>query len=152
MTMDRYVSPGLQVPPRNELSGYDRIDLELRGVDHSGNSYEVRVFVDAPDADAGTPTEENPSYAGSFYIFGHGPCLGDDGHCDVRRGPLTPYDYRLPHQLSPQYHRLQVTRTVREHVDSDTFAVTLVAVENQAGEYVASDLLAFNRMSVVAYS
>lgn len=150
--MDRYLSPALQLPAENELSGYDRIDLELHGVDHSGNSYEVRVFIDVPDANVDTVTDENARYAGSFYVFGHGPCLGDEGHCDVRGGPIHPYDYRLPHQLTPQYHRLQVTKTVRSHSEGETFTVTLIVVENRDGEYVASDLLAFTRLSVVAYS
>jgi hypothetical protein len=150
--MDRYVSPPLSVPPRNELYEHDRIDLELHGVDHSSGSYAIRVFLDAPDVDAGTPTEGNSSYAGSFYIFGHGPCLGDEGHCDVRRGPIHPYDYRLPHQLTPQYHRLQVTDAIRGGVQGDTFTVTLVPVENRAGAYEPSELLAFTRLSLVAYS
>jgi hypothetical protein len=150
--MNRYVSPTLAVPPRNDLSDHDRVDLELRGVDHSAGSYAVRVFVDAPDADVETQLDGNSAYAGSFYIFGHGPCLGDEGHCDVRRGPINPYDYRLPHQLTPQYHRLQITGPVRNHAQSETFTVTLVAVENQDGQSVASDLLAFARLSVVAYS
>jgi hypothetical protein len=150
--MDRYVSPALQVPARNEASEHDRIDLELRGVDHSAGSYAVRVFINDPDANAETARDENNAYAGSFYVFGHGPCLGDEGHCDVRRGPINPYDYRLPHQLTPQYHRLQVTDSVRGVGGDGTFTVTLVAVENRDGQPSSSDLMVFTRLSVVAYS
>jgi hypothetical protein len=150
--MDRYVSPALQVPQRNELSDHDRIDLELRGVDHSAGSYAVRVFVNDSAADAATALDENAAYAGSFYIFGHGPCLGDEGHCDVRRGPINPYDYRLPHQLTLQYHRLQITDAVRRGAEGETFTVTLVAMENRDGQASSSDLLRFTRLSVVAYS
>jgi hypothetical protein len=149
--MDRYLSPPLQVPPRSELYEYDRIDLELHGVDHSANSYAVRVFVDTPEADAATARDDNRNYAGSIYIFGHGPCLGDEGHCDVRSGPINPYDYRLPHQLTPQYHRLPITDTVRACANDGTFTVTLVAVENRSGAFEATDLLVFTRLSVVAY-
>jgi hypothetical protein len=148
--MERYVSPALRIPPVSELYGYDRIDLELHGVDHSANSYAVRVFLDTPDADAHTASDPNHGYAGSFYIFGHGPCLGDEGHCDIRRGPINPYDYRMPHQLTPQYHRLPVTAAVRGR-EGDTFTVTLVAVENRGGAYEPTDLLAFTRLSVVTY-
>jgi tyrosinase len=150
--MDRYVSPALQVPAPNELSEHDRIDLELRGVDHSGGSYAVRVFVNDPEADAGTALDGNDAYAGSFYVFGHGACLGDEGHCDVRRGPINPYDYRLPHQLTLQYHRLEITDAIRGRVRGETFAVTLVAVENRNGHAGSSDLMAFTRVSVVGYS
>ena len=31
----------------------------------------------------GILNRDDPSYAGSFYIFGHGGCFGDVGHCDV---------------------------------------------------------------------
>jgi hypothetical protein len=150
--MDRYVSPALQLPAHSEVSEHDRIDLELRGVDHSAGSYSVRVFVNHPDADAETTMDENAAYAGSFYVFGHGPCLGDEGHCDIRGGPINPYDYRLPHQLTPQYHRLQITDAVRRGDGDETFTVTLVAVENRDGQASSSDLMVFTRLSVVAYS
>jgi hypothetical protein len=150
--MDRYVSPALQVPAHNELSDHDRIDLELRGVDHSAGSYAIRVFVNDSGADAETMLDGNVGYAGSFYIFGHGPCLGDEGHCDVRAGPINPYDYRLPHQLTRQYHRLQITDAIRRGGEGATFTVTLVAVENRDGQPSSSHLMAFKRLSVVAYS
>jgi len=150
--MDRYVSPALRTPAPSAVSGYDRIDLELHGVDHSAGSYAVRVFVNDAEASAETTIDGNTAYAGSFYVFGHGPCLGDAGHCDVRLGPINPYDYRLPDQLTPQYHRLQVTDAVRSAGANETFAVTLVAVENRDGEASTSDLMAFTRLSVVAYS
>ena len=43
------------------------LHLRLRPglVDHSGASYEARVFINAPDADAGTPRDD-AHYAGSF--------------------------------------------------------------------------------------
>lgn len=87
--MDRYESPQLHVPAPNALYRHDRVDLELHGVEHSGESFAVRVFVNLEDADAATSTgSDNGKYAGSFYIFGHGPCLGDEGHCDIRSGPI----------------------------------------------------------------
>jgi hypothetical protein len=151
--MDHYVSPLLQVPAPNEVYKYDRVDLELDGVDHSGDSFAVRVFINEPEADFQTPAHpENASYAGSFYIFGHGPCLGDEGHCDVPPGPIQPYDFRPPHQLTPQYHRLPITAALRASAHEDTFAVTLVVVANRDGSYQSADLLAFRRLSVVAYS
>lgn len=34
-------------------------------------------------------------------VFNLSPdCLGDDGHCHVPAGPLHPYDFRQPHQLT----------------------------------------------------
>ena len=62
---------------------YVRADLEFIGVDHSGASYEARVYVNNPNADANTQPTPTNGYAGSYYIFGHGGCFGDVGHCDI---------------------------------------------------------------------
>ncbi|MFZ1925542.1 MAG: hypothetical protein WAU42_05300 [Solirubrobacteraceae bacterium] len=151
--MERYVSQPLQVPAPNALYSHDRVDLELHGVEHSGGSFAVRVFVNLPDADSSTATDtENKRYAGSFYIFGHGPCLGDEGHCAVRTGPIHPYDFRPAHPLMPQYHRLPITKALRANAAEDTFTVTLVVVANRDGNYESADLLDFSRLSVIAYS
>ena len=63
---------------------FTRADIEFEGLDHSSASYEGRVFINKPDADAGTPLND-PAYAGSYFIFGHGGCLGDVGSY-VKRG------------------------------------------------------------------
>ena len=34
---------------------FTRADIEFEGLDHSSASYEGRVFINKPDADAGTP-------------------------------------------------------------------------------------------------
>jgi hypothetical protein len=62
---------------------YQRADLEFIGVDHSGASYEARVYVNNPNANANTQTTPTNGYAGSFYVLGHGGCFGDVGHCDI---------------------------------------------------------------------
>src|SRR6266480_3079079 len=59
-----------QLPPE-----YVRADLEFIGVDHSGASYEGRVYLNNANADANTQPTEMNGYAGSFYIFGHGGCF-----------------------------------------------------------------------------
>ena len=74
-----------------------RTDIEFHDVDHSGPSYEGRVYLNYPDADENTGYD-HPSYAGSFHIFGHGGCLGDPGHCDVE--PRRKYDPRPAHPLT----------------------------------------------------
>src|ERR1700677_3161406 len=120
--MDRYVSPPLQVPAPSALYKHDRVDLEMHGVEHSGESFAVRVFVNAEDAGPETPAvRENPAYAGSFYIFGHGPCLGDEGPRRRPPGPKTPL--RLPPAASadasipsPGDHRRAARGRARGHV------------------------------------
>jgi hypothetical protein len=151
--VERYLSPALVVPARNELYEHDRVDLELNGVDHAGASFAIRVFLNDPEAGPDTlASTQNSHYAGSFYIFGHGPCLGDEGHCDIRTGPIHPYDLRPPHPLTAQYHRLPITSALRAVAEGETFTATLIAVTNRGGTYQPADLLYFTRLSVVAYS
>ena len=77
---------------------YYRADLEFHGVDHSKASFEGRLFINNPDAGPDTPTGDE-SYVGSFWVFGHGGCAGDEGHCEPpaeRRA----FDFRAEHQLT----------------------------------------------------
>ena len=91
LMVDRFVSAPIDLP--DDAEDTYRADLVFYDVDHSGASYEARIFLNSPDADADTPRDD-PDYAGSFHIFGHGGCFGDVGHCDV------PTDAR-PVRLSP---------------------------------------------------
>lgn len=85
----------------NELPAeYSRADIEFIGVDHSGASYEARVYLNNPNADANTPATEANGYAGSYYIFGHGGCFGDVGHCDIHK-QQDEFDPRPSHPLEP---------------------------------------------------
>jgi hypothetical protein len=78
------VTVHLELPPTDEPTAFTRADLTFSGLDHSGPSYESRVFFDTPHADAGTPLKPAAGYVGSFSVFGHGGCFGEHGHCQVR--------------------------------------------------------------------
>ena len=105
-----------------------RADLTFYGLDHSGASYEARVFLDRPDATADTPLDD-PGYAGSFAVFGHGGCFGEEGHCQVRPA-VTNFDRRMPHQLVPAVRVLTCTEHINRLIAENraTAAVTVVAV------------------------
>lgn len=102
-----------------------RADIEFHGVDHAGASYQARIFLNKPDADENTP-RNIPAYAGCFHIFGHGGCLGDVGHCDVK--PRRPYDPRPAHPLTPARKTVVATDAVRKALSGDTVTVTVVPV------------------------
>src|SRR5690349_10779254 len=93
-----------------------RADIEFHGVDHAGASYQARVFLNKADADERTP-RTIPEYAGCFHIFGHGGCLGDVGHCDVK--PRRPYDPRPGHPLTPGRKAVVATEAVRHALAAD---------------------------------
>ncbi len=126
--------------------GFYRADIEFYGVDHSGASLEARVFIDNADANASTAMEPGQGYVDSFYIFGHGGCFGDDGHCEVPTGPRRPNDLRPQHQLTPIDVRVVATDTLRaaaERPDGSKLTVTVVPViePEDAADYKNTDLL-----------
>jgi tyrosinase len=96
-----------------EGGAYTRADLVFRGVDHAQTSYEVRIYLNNPQARADTPRTEAQGYAGRFHVFGHGGCFGDIGHCDIPSPSNDPTDLRPPHQLTPLTTYVTITPALR---------------------------------------
>lgn len=145
----------LERPPQSP-DEFSRADFELRGIDHSGPSYEGRVFLNNPGADASTPREEGEGYAGSFYIFGHGGCFGELGHCDVHEAPAGVYDLRLPHPLNPQFRTVVITEPLRlgmrrSRARTLTFTVVAVVPENRTSRVKMDDPLKFESATLLTY-
>jgi hypothetical protein len=134
---------------------YVRADLELHGVDHSKASFEGRLFLNNPEAGPDTPTTDE-SYAGSFWIFGHGGCAGGEGHCEPSR-ELRPFDFRAEHQLTPISKLVVITAKLRQLVPpARDFSVRIVPyVRPESAERLPSnlvtDLLHFERVDLLAY-
>jgi hypothetical protein len=159
----RAKTAALPKSPKKYLSGkielqvfhqpFKRADLVFEGLDHSGASFEGRVFLNNPSADANTETTIDNGYAGSFHIFGHGGCFGDVGHCEVRGNPRL-YDPRPAHQLSPALKVLIATDAVRKAIlHGKHMTVTVVPVV-RAGTGIADieNVLRFDKLSVRTYS
>jgi len=146
----------LRFPGEAGATPFTRADVVFTGVDHSGLSYDVRLFLNNPTATASTPRTVEHGYAGRFTIFGHGGCYGDEGHCDVPLAPADPAGMRPPHPLTPQDTYVTVTDALR-HVlaDSGTLqTVTLVPVSitpRQADRKPAPELLRFSDVSLHTY-
>jgi hypothetical protein len=147
--MQRYVSEPIANPGAGDREFY-RADLVFYGVDHSGPSFEARVFLGLADADIATD-REHPAYAGSFTIFGHAGCAGDEGHCDVPTGPRDPFDRRPPHGLTPQTRTVIVTEAVRR-VAATSMVVTVVAVAPGADGPAATDALQFDSFRLLTFA
>jgi hypothetical protein len=152
--MERYTTPSEEpfaVPVWEDQPGFYRADLRFHGVEHRGDSYEGRVFFDVPDAGPERPPDPDAGYAGSFYVFGHGPCFGDEGHCEVPNGPIHPFDYRPPHPLNPQLMVVTVTEALQRVLESgrSEFHVSVVPVVGP--EDGAGDVLHFSELSLVTY-
>lgn len=149
--MNRYVSDPIELPARGAgAPEFYRADLVFYGVEHSGPSYEGRVFINAPRANAST-ARDHLSYAGSFHIFGHGGCFGDEGHCDVPTAAPDPFDLRLPHQLTPATKTVIVTDALKRIVrdGDDAITVTIVAITADGDD---DDVLALNTVRLLTYA
>jgi tyrosinase len=149
--VDRFISAPLELSPALQAQTFSRVDLVFHGVDHSGDSYEGRVYINAPEADTSTGRAV-PSYVGSFHVFGHGECFGDVGHCDVPRGPRRPFDLRPAHQLTPHTKVVIVTERLRailaEIGPQASIAVTVVALV--AGG-ASNEMLMFDEVRLLTY-
>jgi hypothetical protein len=135
-------------------SGFVRADLVFDGLDHSGVSFEARIFINNPEADATTEMSAQNRYAGRFHVFGHGGCFGDAGHCEVRGVPR-PYDPRPAHPLTPMRKVVIATDAIRKEIKRSSKGLTLTIVPIVRSGTDRSDyenVLRFDRVSVVTYA
>jgi len=146
-----YVSSKMPLEPLQKP--FQRADLIFDGVDHSGATFEARVFLNNESASAKTPTTVQNGYAGSFHIFGHGGCFGDDvGHCEVRGVPRQ-YDPRPAHPLTPARKVLIATEALRRIASRGKHLTVTVVPIVLAGTPKCDyeNVLKFDKISVVTY-
>lgn len=146
--VDRYRSKPLELPAPEH--GFERADLAFYEVDHSGPTFEARIYIGAGRGlkrDAGV---DHPAYAGSLYVFGHGSCHGEEGHCEVPEA-RDPFDYRLPHHLEPAPRIVTVTAAIRRLVEAGKAAAAVdVLVHGPEGE--ALKVLSFSQLRLLTYA
>jgi hypothetical protein len=141
-----------EIAPADLGADYTRVDIEFEGVEHGGSSYEGRVYINNPEADADTERSPESGYAGSYYVFGHGGCYGDQGHCDVVA--RAPYDPRPPHGLLPTRKVVVATEAVKRAAAAGaSLTVSVVPVLLSTTDNVPDDepLPNFGAMSVISY-
>ncbi len=145
--VERFTSEPIELPPADHP--FERADLLFYGLDHSGASYEARVFMD-PRGVGGNADSKHRAYVGSFFILGHGGCFGDVGHCDI---PTTrdPFDLRPAHQLEPALRILTVTDAVRRLLERGVDAAKVTVAAHAAGR-ASNDVLAFETVRLVSYA
>jgi hypothetical protein len=135
---------------------YKRADIELHRVDQAVPSYEGRVFLNAPDADAETALDPRSGYLGSFFIFGKVECWGEDEeHCaeparrrfDRRRSPTRWAKVRV---RTPEG---ALSRLVKDAGDELTLHIVAVMPElADYSNYQPADVLRFERLSIITYA
>jgi tyrosinase len=146
--VDSYRGKPLQLP--DPAHDFHRADLVFHGLDHSGPTYEGRIFLGAKRGIKHGAGVDHPAYAGSFYLFGHGSCHGDEGHCDVPTD-RDPFDLRLPHHLEPAVQIVTVTDAVKRLVgEGRTAAAATVFAHGPDGR--ALKTLDFARLRLLTYA
>lgn len=150
--MDRFTTPPLDVPPPEEgtLADFTRADLVFYGVDHTRTSYEARVFLNNPEASVDTARDLDSGYAGSFAVFGHGACYGDEGHCDPDQMERDPFDLRAPHSAKPLTKTVIITEALMS-AEGEHIEVTVVAVDHRGEQAAVSDAMSFTDVRLLTY-
>lgn len=149
--MPTWTSRPLPVPEAAGEPEFARADLEFLGVRHGGISFQVHVFIGNPDADEQTPLEHDSGYAGSFTVFGHGECFGDEGHCELPAEPRDPFDRRLAHPLTPANKTVTVSDRLRELARAGERELTVTTVSRPAARHYEGEPLHFDRLSLITY-
>jgi hypothetical protein len=147
-----YVSKELFLDINKLENDFKRADIEIHNVDHSGPSYEGRVFLNNPKADQKTKLTLDKGYVGSYHIFGHGGCYGDLGHCDIPK-EREKYDLRPSHHLKPQYKRVIITDALRKlGKNTNKFIISIVPfVPDKTSESNSRDIIKFDKIGIVTY-
>jgi len=124
----RFISKAISLPETLRGS-FRQAEVRLHRVPQLDRSCFIRVFLNLPDADAYTSIED-PHYAGYLAIFGHGPCVGGPGHCDLPPSRPRQYDQRPRNHNTPRNHRVDVTKTARRLIEdgASSLQITLVVI------------------------
>jgi hypothetical protein len=144
---ERFSSDPIELPAANRP--FARADLIFYGIDHSGPSFEARVFMDQRGVNRGADSTHR-AYVGSFFILGHNGCFGDVGHCDIPT-ERDPFDLRPAHQLEPALRVLTVTDAVRGLLERELDAAKVTVTAHTAGK-ASDDVLAFDTVRLATYA
>jgi hypothetical protein len=127
-----------------------RLDLELEDVRRDAGTFTCYVFVNPEGEVAAEAGRDHPSFAGSFTVFAHGRCWGEEGHCDYRRGAVHAFDRRPPHHLLPINVSMDLSDQLERLGDPDALDVVIHATRLSEPD-AADGVLRFGRLTALAY-
>jgi hypothetical protein len=127
-----------------------RLDLEFVNVRRDNGSFTAFVYVNAGELAVQDAGRDNERFAGSFSIFAPTYCWGVDDHCDWSKGPVSPFDRRPPHHLTPINVSMEITDTIRKLGNPDELTVTVHAARRDDPD-AEDGVLRFERLTALAY-
>lgn len=130
-----------------------RLDLEFVNMRRDAGSFTAYVFVDDVNSEAAVPADagrDYETYAGAFNVFAPTVCWGVDDHCDWSKGPVSPFDRRPPHHLTPINVSMDVTDAVKRLGNPDALTVTVHAAL-RADREASENVVRFESLSALAY-
>lgn len=95
LTNGKFVSEPIRVDSGTAGAKDGDLEIVFHGVEQSGPSYEARVFLNNPDADARTPLTPEHGYAGSFHVYGYGMWSGEDSSSSTPQRSRAPMERSL---------------------------------------------------------
>lgn len=125
-------------------SNFRRAELRLEGLTPPLESFELRVFIDEPHANAHTPINENPHYLGSQYFYGLGVP-------DQPLGLKNPFRLGSSSQSAPTQIRLNISERLKDYLKGappHTAPLSLAAVDRN-GKEITDPGLQFEGVSIV---
>jgi hypothetical protein len=146
--MQRWTSEPLALPA--DVADLESAQLELAGVRHDGPSFTYYVFLNAGEALPDDAGRDHPRFAAAATVFAHGDCWGGEGHCDWKRAPVSAFDRRPQHHLTPATSTVDVTDALKALGDVDEVVVTIHAA--RPSDRAADDVLRFEQLSLHAYT
>jgi len=128
----------------------NRIDLEFVNVHRDTGSFTAFVFLNAGKLPRNAGRDHD-RFAGSFTLFTRTECWGAEGHCDWNRDPVSAFDRRPQHHLTPINVSMDVTETIRRLGNPNRLEVTVHAT--QASDPGATKgVLRFDQLTVMSYA
>lgn len=132
------------------FDGVSRIDLEFLDVHRDTGSFTAFVFLNAGELPRNAGRDHD-RFAGSFTLFTRTECWGGEGHCDWERGPVSAFDRRPQHHLTPINVSMDVTETIRRLGNPNRLEVAVHAIQ-ASDPAAAKGVLRFERLTVMSYA
>lgn len=126
-----------------------RLDLEFVNVRRDIGTFTALVFVNSAELASDTG-REHESCVGSFTVFAPSECWGGEGHCDWTRDPVSAFDRRGPHHLTPINISMEITDAMPRLGNPDALSVTVHAARRSDPE-ATEGVLVFDRLLALAY-